>query len=980
MKPGGRIRTRKAGLRVLPFLAAFLFFSGAGAEAQTFKPFTSLRVIRTDYFDIIYPEASAPTALALSLEADSIYERVSSLLGISLDRRIPVTITPHTDQFNGYMNPLPYPHIVLYDTPMDIGWTSFENSLESLFLHELTHAVSLNSRGPFLKGLYRVFGGWVYPTGFTAPQFMIEGVTVSFESLDGFGRANDPLVRQKLLQDIYEDAFLSPFQAAGVYEYPHAQAAYYEYGGLFSAYLQRKYGMEKYAQLWQAMGSGYHFSFFFYNNGYFYTFKEIYGLPFLEAWNDFKETLIAETAFKTIEENPLRVYEGLRGSGAGGRALIDAVAAGGGRVFILDGKARKLMAFDPDSGKARVVLPVDNTAYALDVSADGERLLVSSYRYTGRLARAVVTEYRADGGRERAWKGLYSGRYFRDGVIGLSSTLHRNNMVFRSVSGEEVLLRGNAELLYANPTALNDTWIAFIAARRGVRELCLYHYPTGAVYTFRSDSEEGEDKWRYIRFLQTSQGRLFFSFNHDGGMYKLGMIDLEGLGEDAPPDTLEAVFTLRNFSGGVFWPVMVEDAVYYRGTFSAWDALLRYPETALTGLRVPLALLPWTPAERAAAGPAGAALAGPDTGGESAGPSGAESRRYFPFSYLNPFRLWLPLPLVRMTGNGASLDGGGLFSFMSDPADTNLLFLFAYMDARSLMAVTNLQWTNLSLGFPLNISFSDDIDKTQPVSYRKTRGTVSGALSFGLGNERRRLELNPGLGFSLAAPDSGDSAAYTWEYGELYYHAMLGAGVSNLRRFNWELFGQGAALKVYSRLLLNLPGIPRFEGILQTAFEPYLPLKLSLYGAWDENGMDLYGNSKYYDTVAFSSVASVEYSSKGLSALRWLGGGEAELRLFSLDFQKSLSHLYINRFFGTLAYRGVLYDDQGILGAEGTCLGDLRLGQSLIFRLGATASTILVTALPVRISAWVWGAWKISNTNDGKNNDFVIGPGFSVVY
>jgi hypothetical protein len=465
-------------------------------------------------------------------------------------------------------------------------------------------------------------------------------------------------------------------------------------------------------------------------------------------------------------------------------------------------------------------------------------------------------------------------------------------------------------------------------------------------------------------------------------MYKLGMIDLEGLGENAP-DALEAVFALRNFSGGVFWPVMVEDTVYYRGTFSAWDALLRYPETGLTGLRVPLSLLPWTPAERAVAGLSGAGLAGPGTGGESAGPIQApdmESRRYFPFSYLNPFKLWLPLPLVRMTGNGASLDGGGLFSFMSDPTDTNLLFLFAYMDARSLMAATNLQWINLSLGFPLNISFSDDIDKTQPVSYRKTRGTISGALSFGLGNERRRLELNPGLGFSLTAPDSGDSA-YTWEYGEPYYNAMLGVGVSNLRRFNWELFGQGAALKVYNRLLLNRPGIPRFEGILQAAFEPYLPLKLSLYGAWDENGMDLYGNSKYYDTAAFGSVASVEYSSKGLSDLRWLGGGEAELRLFSLDFQKSLSHLYINRFFGTLAYRGVLYDDQGIPEAEGTFLGDgRRLGQSLVFRLGATASTILVTALPVRVSVWVWGAWKISNSNDGKSNDFVIGPGFSVVY
>jgi hypothetical protein len=335
-----------------------------------------------------------------------------------------------------------------------------------------------------------------------------------------------------------------------------------------------------------------------------------------------------------------------------------------------------------------------------------------------------------------------------------------------------------------------------------------------------------------------------------------------------------------------------------------------------------------------------------------------------------------------MTGEGVSLDGGGLFSFMSDPVDTNLIVFFAYMDVRSLMAAVNLQWINLSLGFPLITAFSDDIDKTHAIPYRKTQGNISGSLSFGLGNERRRLVLNPGLGFSLTAPDWGDgSGAYTWEYGEPSYNAMLGLGLSNLRRFNWELFGQGVTLTIYGRFLLPLPVSLRFEGILQTAFEPYLPLKLSLYGAWDERGMDLYGNSGYYNTIAFSSVASVEYPSRGLSALRWIGGGEAELRLFSLDFQKSLSHLYINRFFGTLAYRGVLYDDQGVSTAEGAFLGEgYRLGQSLILRLGATVSTILVTALPIRISAWIWGAWKIPNMNDRKNNDFVIGPGFSVTY
>ena len=127
----------------------------------------------------------------MAASADQIYERVSSLLNIQLRGRVPVLITPHTDQFTGYYSSSPYPHIVLYDTPASTEWTSFSNSLESLFLHELTHAVSLNTRDAWLDSMYRIFGAWVTPALINAPFFMVEGVTVSFESLDGFGRAND---------------------------------------------------------------------------------------------------------------------------------------------------------------------------------------------------------------------------------------------------------------------------------------------------------------------------------------------------------------------------------------------------------------------------------------------------------------------------------------------------------------------------------------------------------------------------------------------------------------------------------------------------------------------------------------------------------------------------------------------------------------------------------------------------------------------
>jgi hypothetical protein len=314
---------------------------------------------------------------------------------------------------------------------------------------------------------------------------------------------------------------------------------------------------------------------------------------------------------------------------------------------------------------------------------------------------------------------------------------------------------------------------------------------------------------------------------------------------------------------------------------------------------------------------------------------------------------------------------------MTEPTDANQVFLTAAFDGRSLMGVFDLQWTNLNLGFPLIFAFTDDIDKTMLVPIRQTNASVSASISHESGS--RDLEFSVSTGFRMSmfarAPESG-SSAYTWPYERPDYVVTLGLGVSNLRRFPWELFGRGISLNLYGRYLL-MRNRPRVEGVFQTAATPVLPLRLSLYGVWDSNGMTLQGTSGQYATTSFGSIAPVEYIDTKLDQLKWLAGGEQELRLFSVEIQRSLSHLYYNRVFGTLAYRGVLYDDGGASHAEGSRLGDhYRIAQSLILRLGITVSSVIVTAAPVKISISLWGAWKISNLHDGVQwNDFAFGPG-----
>jgi hypothetical protein len=977
-----------------------LLLSAVSVEAQYFKPFTALKVLKTAHFDIIYPEASAKTAETLVAFADVLYDRVTNLLQIYYSPRIPVVITPHTDRFNGLTSVFPSISILLFDTVMEPEWTSFTNNLEGLFLHELTHAISLSSKSPFFKGLHRVFGGWVYPVALNAPLFMVEGVAVSFESLDGSGRAQDPLVRETLIQAVHENKFLTPFQVSGVYDLPPAGNGWYHYGGLFSTWLQETYGMETYARLWEAMGREWRPAFRFYKSGMYSLFEQLYERPFLEAWNEFKETFRLDT----LEENT----DGMVYNGPFYRkkTMLSGLASGGGKVFFLDQTARKAMSFDPQTKQIKPLFVADPYGYQLEASKDGTMLLLSSYRYDGNLAHTNVTEYHVHSGwrTSRSWDKLYEARYFRGGVLGISSDRHTGHIVYRPQPGkpgqqeEEVLLRGSAELVYLNPVAIDDTWIAFIAAKRGRRELCLYHYDTKAVFTLQSDLPDDQERWQYIRGLGVSEGRLLFSFNHDRGMYKLGSIRIPpdfSQGSDA--GSLEAVFSARDFSGGVFLPVMAGGALYYRGAFTTWDALMRFqePPDSMQGEGAALSLIPWKEEEllsaTSMAKPLSGSTAARQDAESAASPSLLPRKNYHSLTYLNPFQFWLPFPLIRVNAtaqedtqiNSAmtlSVDGAGIYSLMSDPAQTNVISLSAAFDARSLMGVYDIQWMNTYLGLPLTFAFQDDIDTTGtvwPEPVRKTRFGLSLSPMHDLRSGLRR-SLAPSLEIHLAAPDSGaGSSAYTWSYEDPRYVFSLGFSLSTLNRLSWEVFGSGLAGSLYGRYAIpgDAPFPFRFEGVLQAAFEPVVPVRFRLYGIWDENTMNLAGTSKGYTGSAAGDLTPTEYNSIAYS-LKWIAGGEAEAKLFSFEIQRALGHGYFNRIFSTLAYRGGFYDYGG---AENAAAGErlwdqYRLTQSLILRLGLTFSALILPMSPEHLTLSIEGILKISNMFDqDPANDYAIG-------
>ena len=104
------------------------------------------KVLKTQWFDIIYRDGSERTVQILKDNLDDIFEDVNRQFGIEKPYfRMPVVVVQDCEQFNAYFTFAPYNHIVLYDTAAPASLKVFSETIVSTLRHEITHAVSMNS-------------------------------------------------------------------------------------------------------------------------------------------------------------------------------------------------------------------------------------------------------------------------------------------------------------------------------------------------------------------------------------------------------------------------------------------------------------------------------------------------------------------------------------------------------------------------------------------------------------------------------------------------------------------------------------------------------------------------------------------------------------------------------------------------------------------------------------------------------------------
>lgn len=278
---------------IFVFFICFSIFSHTGIMSGQ----KNIKINKTKYFDIIYPESSVQTAKILYENADSLYDELAEKFSLKNKFRLPVVISAEQDDFNAYFSCGPFNHIVIFDTVCTTSLAVFSEETLNTFRHELTHAITYNLRNDFWFDFDKIFGDIYNPALLTITQAWAEGATVSIESDKNEGRLNSEFALQNLKQSKIEGKFPKYSEIQGAMDVFPAGNASYMFGGAFCGWLQKKYGMEKYAEFWYR-------SVNLKTLTYFGCFKKVYGISIKEAWKDFYNELEVPEIPADPLENP----------------------------------------------------------------------------------------------------------------------------------------------------------------------------------------------------------------------------------------------------------------------------------------------------------------------------------------------------------------------------------------------------------------------------------------------------------------------------------------------------------------------------------------------------------------------------------------------------------------------------------------------------------------------------------------------------
>jgi len=404
----GSISSLFLALTMTAALEILLFLPISPAGCQAVSSLSRVRHLRTEAFDIYFPDSLAGYGYRLAGFADDVLADLESFFGNPSSgkssvqpfggKRIPVLLSDVEYSLNGYFTPYSSNRIVIY--PKAAGPTgelaSFEDELRSVFIHELTHVVTLNMRSSLWSALASLAGDAVMPTAWIMPNALVEGTAVWIESgrgpggnlagelgnglagggglgddpdsgLAATGRLSDPAALEPVFLDLSLGGRRGLWDVSGVADHPGAGSLPYLYGALFARFIEDRYGSESVGDLWRMAAKGNVFAGF---DGTAMTrgiLERCAGQEPAALWEAFLDWLEGQAVKPLAAVDPSI-------DAAGGR--FGAFCADEDRLFYLDQEARAVYSLDlADTASSPVRLfPADGYLEEMHLSEDGSSL------------------------------------------------------------------------------------------------------------------------------------------------------------------------------------------------------------------------------------------------------------------------------------------------------------------------------------------------------------------------------------------------------------------------------------------------------------------------------------------------------------------------------------------------------------------------------------------------------------------------------
>lgn len=540
-----------------------------------------MKVVQTEWFDIIYPPECEKTAALLYHNADRIYSEVTDFMCISKNIKLPVVITADVEQNNAFFNPFPYNHIVLYDTSVNgvEELAVFSEEFLSSFKHELTHAVTFNMKNDFWTGVGKVFGD-VADLGFLSISTGIaEGATVSCESSEGEGRLNDEYAKHPVKQAKIEGKFPSYYDAQGASTMGSVAQPYF-FNGAFAKYLQDTFGMQAYSNFW-------YYTVNFKNAGLQTRFYKAFGVKLKTAWKSFEE----KYEVPAVPSNPVqagivndffnpdeKTYSKYNDEGS---AFIS-LSSSKNRIVWLDKNSGRIMMADKKL-KSPIVKPKQlltvPQAYSVNISEDDKYLVISMFTSSQSSKKAQLAVY--DLATNQFYKiketGLKSaiivccdGDYFiisekyENAVSSIQIqklNLDEKGKIYGTENYRQIILApGENPLEFAS---LPDGNFACILKNKMDYSICVLDLD-GEFKTEYKMPETGMTL-RSLSYDDENSGVFYFSWASKNTLPRIGKLDVTNN---------QFVLSDEDISGGIFSPVANGDKIVYIGHFYEQSRLL----------------------------------------------------------------------------------------------------------------------------------------------------------------------------------------------------------------------------------------------------------------------------------------------------------------------------------------------------------------------------------------------------------------------